>query len=409
MAKKSGKAAEIKKFKKGEIIAPQGEIDGCAYFIKKGRVEVFVKRPKQVDYHIASFEKGTVVGETALIEKQPRSATLRAMEDCELEEICKDTFLDKIKNGDETIKLVSQAIINRLQNMTLRAEILGSKIDNPCIDDLELEYADKSFVLEDEEIAKEFEKALKEQELHLRYQPIINIRSGKISGFEALMRWEHPEKGYIPPGIFIPIAEQSGLMAKASLWALKEACETYKRFIGQVGYDQDLFMSVNFSSNDLKQDNFIESVYDILSRTDMDPTALKLEITERMLVSQPENALAVLGQCREAGIDIVIDDFGTGYSSLTYLNAFPINVMKIDRSFIRKALDTPNSKKWIKSLTAMAQILGIEIIAEGAESLEEAALLRNMGCDMVQGYFYAKPLQEKEIAMLIRQWQPIKL
>jgi len=201
--------------------------------------------------------------------------------------------------------------------------------------------------------------------------------------------------------VFIPIIEDNGLIVKASSWALEEALMALKRIENRGAYNKELFMSVNFSSRDFAADGFVESVYNTISKSDVDAEQLHLEITERLLMGQPENAKDTLNECEKAGIGISIDDFGTGYSSLSYLHYFPINILKIDRSFVMKMLTDESSYQLVKSMISLGKNLKMKIIAEGVETVEEANKLRELGCDMAQGYFFARPMPEKDVTEFI--------
>lgn len=243
--------------------------------------------------------------------------------------------------------------------------------------------------------ADEFSAALTGGALSLAYQPIIEMKHGKIVGFEAFMRWEHPVHGNIPPGIFIPVAEESGLIVEASRWALKEACRALKRLSGGLGYDTSLFMSVNFSTTDLDDKNFLEQLYTIISAVDIDPSRVHVEITEKLLDHNMEQAREILGMCRSAGLGVSIDDFNTESSSLNHIHSFGINMVKIDQI-------TDHS---VSRIIDEAHGLGMMTTAEGVETEEDAAMLRAMGCDYAQGYFFARPMSEQAAIETLRGWQ----
>jgi EAL domain-containing protein (putative c-di-GMP-specific phosphodiesterase class I) len=217
------------------------------------------------------------------------------------------------------------------------------------------------------------------------------------------MRWNHPEKGFISPAVFIPMAEETGLIIEASKWALKESCRALKRMESHVGQNPDLYMSVNFSAKDFAEESFLDDLYQIISASDVVPTQIQLEITEGLLMSQPENAKQTLELCRKAGLKIAIDDFGTGYSSLSYLHTYPIDTLKIDQSFVRDMLKNNVSRELVKSIITLGKNLGMQITAEGVEEKEEGLTLRDMGCENAQGYYFAKPMPEKQATELLLQ------
>lgn len=208
------------------------------------------------------------------------------------------------------------------------------------------------------------------------------------------MRWNHPVHGAIPPGIFIPIAEESGQIVQASRWALKEACRALKRLGGALGYDSGQFMSVNFSATDLDDENFLEQLYTIISAVDIDPSRLHVEITEKLLDHDTDKARETLSLCRSARLGVSIDDFSTESSSLRHIHSFGINMVKIDQI----------TDQSVRAIIDEAHSLGMMTTAEGVETEEDAAALRAMGCDYAQGYYFARPMAEPDMIALLRSW-----
>ncbi len=393
-------------FKTGDVIIRQGDKGECAYIIESGKVEIIIEHPEGGISKIGTRGPGTIIGEMALVDDSLRVATVKAVEDCRMLEISRDDFLRRLNGTDPVIQMITQVILTRYRDMLARTKILSESMTQPPPEELERNFALKTDAVEYIKIANEFRDAIEKEQLQLHYQPIINLHTGAITGFEALMRWEHPEKGYISPAIFIPIAEETGLILGASSWALKEACNALKRIEGSTGYKQDLYMSVNFSSTDFASENFVSSVYNILSVTDMPARKICLEITERILMNQPENARETLDMCCKAGMSIAIDDFGTGYSSLSYLHAFPVQFLKIDRAFVTHMDKKESSLQLVKSILALAANMNLKTVAEGVETREEALTLRNLGCECAQGFYFARPQSEKDIILLLRSWKP---
>lgn len=390
--------SEYKKtYQAGETIIKQGEPGDSAFIIESGRVEILVENRKGDANVLGSRGEGTMIGEMALIDDAPRTATVKALEDCELLEITKDDFTLRLNNLDPILRMTMQVILTRYRDTLERSKIVDDPPGMNMVETLEVSYAEDSGAMEAVKIANNFEKALGGPEVSLHYQPMIELATGKVKGFEALMRWINGEKGFISPGVFIPIIEDNGLIVKASSWALEESLLALKRIEDKGAYDKELFMSVNFSSRDFAADGFVESVYKTISKSDVAAEQLHLEITERLLMGQPENAKDTLSECQKAGIGISIDDFGTGYSSLSYLHYFPINILKIDRSFVMKMLTDESSYQLVKSMISLGKNLKMKIIAEGVETQEEAQKLRELGCDMAQGYYFCKPLPEKDV------------
>lgn len=381
-------------FSAGDVIMRQGDMGTSAYIIESGRVEIIVESKNGEQQLVGTRGSGAMIGEMAIIDQSPRSATIKAVEECKLLEITKDNFEQRVENTDPVLRMAVQVILTRYRDVLQRAHITHSAVD---VESIEMNYAHSADAVEALKIANDFETGLENGEISMHYQPIIDLQSEKILGFEALMRWEHPERGFVPPGQFISILEDSGLIVKASQWALNESLMALKRIENRAGYDGNLFMSVNFSSDDFSHDDFIDSVYETISKSDITPRQLHIEITERLLMGQPDKARETLEMCKKAGIDISIDDFGTGYSSLSYLHSFPISTLKIDRSFIMKMTENRGVREMVRSIVGLGKNLNMKLIAEGVETEEELKALKEMGCDMVQGYYFCKPLPEKDI------------
>jgi len=237
--------------------------------------------------------------------------------------------------------------------------------------------------------------AVARDELLLHYQPVVDGASGRIQGVEALVRWQHPERGMIPPDRFIPIADESGLIVDIGEWVLRRACTQMKAWHDQ-GFG-GLSIAVNVSAVQFGQPRLLEVVSRTLEQTGLDPRLLMLEITEGVLMHDAESAVGMLRALKNMGVKIGVDDFGTGYSSLTYLKRFPIDVLKIDRSFIRDLASDEDDAAIVRAIIALAKSLHLETVAEGVETAEQAQLLRTQHVDRLQGYHFSRPLPEEKI------------
>lgn len=399
----------LKEFQTGDLIIRQGDTGGSAYIIEEGRVEILMQPAAGSEQSLGTRGPGSIIGEMALVDNAPRTATVKAIEPCKLVEISRDDFSRRLKDSDPVMHMVMGVILTRYRDTLTRSQIFGDPITFPPPESIEQGYINENHAVEAIKMENEFKAALEHGDLSLNYQPIVDLHTGQIEGFEALMRWNHPEKGFISPGVFIPIAESSGLIIEASKWALKEACDALKRIEGRVGHNQNLVMSVNFSSKDFAEDSFLDDLYNIISVSDVKPTQIQLEVTESVLMLQPDNAKETLTLCRDTGLKIAIDDFGTGYSSLSYLHYFPINVLKIDQAFIRDFMTKTNALELVKSIISLGKNLNMSIIAEGVETREEAVKIKELGCDCVQGFFFAKPMPENDVCDLIANWTPVDL
>lgn len=238
--------------------------------------------------------------------------------------------------------------------------------------------------------------ALERQEFELFYQPIVSVGTNRINGFEALIRWRHPTRGLVSPAEFIPVAEEIGLINQVGIWVLRQACYQLCSWQQTFQFHPPLTISVNLSSLQLSQSDLVEHVQRILQETGVAPDSLRLEITESALIENLEIAIACLRQLKALGIQLYIDDFGTGYSSLSRLQDLPVDLLKIDRSFV-------NQQKWdlIWVIMMLAANAGLGAIAEGVETAEELEHLQQMGCQQVQGYFFSKPVDSRAAGKLI--------
>lgn len=251
-------------------------------------------------------------------------------------------------------------------------------------------------------IENDLRHALQNNEFVLHYQPIVSLGDQTMTGFEALVRWQRPGHGLVYPNDFINIAEETGLIVALGTWVLREACRTAKQWQQEFPQDQPLTISVNLSARQFAEPDLVEQVRHVLEDVDIDPGTVRLEVTESVTMGNAERAIRVLSQLKELGIRLSLDDFGTGYSSLSYLQRFPLDVLKIDRSFVSAMCRSSESLQIIKTIVSLARNLGMLVVAEGAETEAEVVQLRALGCDFSQGYFFSKPIGEVEIATLLR-------
>ncbi len=249
--------------------------------------------------------------------------------------------------------------------------------------------------------------ALEKNEFILHYQPLVKMDTGKITGMEALLRWQHPEYGLIPPMEFIPLAEETGLIVPIGEWVLRTACAQIKAWHA-TGFPA-MHVAVNLSSVQLQQKNFAKVVKQVLSDTGLDPRYLDLELTESLLMQDMEAAEAILRELNDFGVLFSLDDFGTGYSSLSYLKRFPIDFLKIDRSFVRDITHDRYGAGIVRAIIAMAHTLNIKVIAEGVETSEHLRFLREQSCDISQGYYCSEPLDVETFTDLLRDWKRIRM
>jgi diguanylate cyclase (GGDEF)-like protein len=258
-------------------------------------------------------------------------------------------------------------------------------------------------------LENDLRRALDRDELVVFYQPIVSLKDEKISGFEALVRWQHPKQGLIPPKDFIPIAEDTGLIIDIGEKVLREACRQMREWQHEGLVDMSMTMSVNLSNKQFTSLKLEEQIAQILEETDLDPRCLNLEVTETVVTENAESACVMLRQLRALGIHLSIDDFGTGYSSLSYLHRFPVNTLKIDRSFISNMAAGNENSAIVRTIIALADNLGMAVVAEGIETETQREELSASGCESAQGFLFARPAAASAIEELLRLRQRTSL
>jgi predicted signal transduction protein with EAL and GGDEF domain len=245
----------------------------------------------------------------------------------------------------------------------------------------------------------DIKKALKNQEFILYFQPQVNLADGRIVGAEALIRWDHAERGLRSPLEFIPMAEETGLIVPLGKWILRAACQQAKSI--NKGLSLRVPISVNLSARQLADKSFVDTLSVVLQETKLDPSLLELEVTESLLMDNIDEVIEILGRIRDLGVRIAIDDFGTGYSSLSYIKRLPINRLKIDRTFIKDLPENQEDREITSLIVAMAKNLKLEVLAEGAETKPQVDLLTSLECDYSQGFYHSKPLPADQLMILL--------
>jgi len=289
-------------------------------------------------------------------------------------------------SGDSLLKNASVALHHAQQGGRNRCQFFSNEMNTRARHRLDVESG--------------IRRALTHHEFLVYYQPKIDVNTRRVAGMEALVRWRDPVRGIVSPAEFIPIAEESGLIEQIGQWVLEETCTQNRRW-QQEGLPP-VCASVNVSARQFRNRTFVASVAEVLQRTGLDPQWLELEITESMLMGDIAAIVARMEEIRALGVSLSIDDFGTGYSSLSYLSRFPVTTLKIDRAFITDVQSNPHTAEIARAIIGLSRGLNLEVVAEGAEVVEQVEFLREHGCDLVQGFFYSKPLPAEEFAVLLR-------
>ena len=393
-------------YPEGAVIYFEGEPGNNAFIIEKGRVEVSITRKgnKQV---LAEYSAGDLVGEMSLIDNSPRSATVTALEPTEVITIYRSLFDIAMNDVHPVVSLMIRTIMYH-RRKTNPSPL--SKSDQDEYYDLKKkkdpEYQhDRAEAVNLIMAEKELSEAIDNQQFELYYQPITSFENNKIVGMEALIRWNHPEGDVISAGEIIPIAEKTSLIKKLGEYIIDSACSDFSRLARDLpGINSDcpdFFISINLSAKQLIYTDFLENIKSSILNHNVDPSRIMLEITENILMQDPESALNILNKLKQLGFQVTIDDFGNGYSSMGYLHAFPIDYIKIDHSFIETMYTRSTSMTIIRSIIDLAKAVDLKVIAEGVETEDQLNIVREFGADMAQGFFLSEPMPYPDVVTLL--------
>ncbi len=379
-------------YKKGQVIFREGDPDDCAFIIETGRVQISTLKGAEV-IALSVLGPGEIFGEMAIIDGLPRSASAAALEDCELSVITRDQLQQRIEVLDPVVKLLISVLLTRIRNNNriISGERTGTDTTPDDLSNSALIVPD-SFHSAHQRIKLEQDllEALERKEFHLEYQPIVDLSNTAVKGFEALLRWNHPVRGPIPPDKFIDVAEQTSLIIPIGTWILHQAIHDLKWLQNKTGMP-DLFISINVSSRQLNDPAFVDEVIKAQKRFKVDPKYIKMEVTERVFHEGPI-VLASIDRCRKMGYAFSLDDFGTGYASMTTLFNLTIDAIKIDRTFVAGATKDPKSRAIVKAVVALALSMELQLVAEGIQDPQTTEFLRSLGCQQGQGYLFGKPM-----------------
>ncbi len=395
----------------GSAIFEEGEPGTVAYLIVAGRAAIFLRRDG-IEQPLAERGPGEIFGEMAILDSGPRPTSARAIEDCVLVPISEAQIENRLLQADPILRLCLGVVMARYRDAIalLKPHAPAVTARPVAVEPSPALKADFQAAISVVMMERALRRALDRNEFELFLQPIVRLGTETLAGFEALIRWRHPEQGLVPPMTFIPVAESSGLIVEITEWVVSEVGRIMPEIMMAAlqnpgAADGPLFLSINVTGYDLARASFPAMVGEMLRSTGIAPATLKLEITESTVMRDPAGATEALSVCREAGMGIAIDDFGTGYSSLSYLSKLPITTLKVDRAFVRAMLTTPCNRKIIQTILVLADELGIPVVAEGIEAPAEAAALAEMGCAYGQGYLYGCPVPLADTLALIRSWK----
>ncbi|WP_169568883.1 EAL domain-containing protein [Sneathiella limimaris] len=389
--------------KKGDVILSDKEIGEYAYIVESGKVAVTDRASSLGSYTLGP---GDMFGEYGLIEEATHYSTAVAAEDSLLVVISQSDIEEKSAIADPLLSLFLDFFMDRCHNLTLKHYGTDEQIQTFSS---RRHHREKRLQTSSEELVQRFkikdelQAALENSEFELFFQPIISLRGGFTSGFEALIRWNHPEKGLLTPYHFIDMAEQTDMIGEIGNWVFKDACLKAKEFNDQASKlrSPEVFVSVNISAKQFSEPDLVERFKTIARETDVKPDHVELEITESILMADTNGAKEMLQELKKFGFKIVLDDFGTGYSSLSYLHKFPIDKLKIDRSFTHAMLDDQDSQEIVRAIAGLSHNMNLEIVAEGIETMEQLSLYRDLDCHFGQGYLISKPLPIDQVYQIL--------
>ncbi len=425
-------------FDTDEYIFSEGDPGDCAYIIDSGMVEVSLDKDGR-RLVIATLTKGDILGEMAIIDRLPRTASARAIVPTVVTAIPLDYVSQKIEQSDPTVRMFLRLAMARYRDLNSRLghvfESLSTEHDKQMDDEfasttMEMKSVMTQFAEMQQRIdsavsqstqtnassmfgeetlrvtkiqvneEKELKAAVAKNEFCLQYQPIVELSSNRVVGCEALVRWKHPSGELLPPARFIGQVENSGQIVDLGYWIAEEACRFQSRLSNDLGHD--LFVAINLSGRQFEDQFLVPSLAEIMDKSGANRAKIKFEITESLLIDNPELATQSLHQLKETGAKLAIDDFGTGYSSFSYLHRFPFDTLKIDRVFISAMLRSEKSNQIVKSLVNLSHDLGMLVVAEGIESAQEAEKITQYQADLGQGYFYSRSVNEIDFVKLLR-------
>ena len=428
-------------FDTDEFIFREGDPGDCAYIIESGMVEVALDKDGR-KLVMATLTKGDILGEMAIIDRLPRSASARAIVPTDVMAIPLDYVSQKIEQSDPTVRMFLRLAMARYRDLNARLgrvfeglslgqlndegdgfaastmelkslipqflemhKRIDSAVTKPAQSDSGAMFGEKTLeitkllVTED----KMLQAAMTKKEFRLHYQPIVDLSNNKIVGCEALVRWSHPSGELLLPSRFLTHVENSDLIIDLGYWIAEQACDFQSRLCND--FQHDIFVAINLSGKQFEDQFLVPSLADIMDKTGARRERIKFEITESLLIDNPELATQSLHQLKETGAKLAIDDFGTGYSSFSYLHRFPFDTLKIDRVFVSAMARSEKSNQIVKSLVNLSHDLGMDVVAEGIETEQEAELMRGFQTAFGQGFYYSKPVNETEFVKLLQKPQ----
>ena len=378
----------------GDVLFREGDAPTTAFLIEEGMLRITAKQ-NRLSVTLGDLGPGALLGEMAVIDDSPRSATVTALSHCVLTPIDRAQFVERLESADPVLRALMLSQLTRYRSAL--AKFTGEARPSTGVESAPP--ADSPLANDKIRLESQLREALDLHTLDLRLQPIRHIASGRIAGFEALTRWNHPERGAVSPVEFFALAEETSLIMPVGEYVLREVCSALQR-LGRLALAQPVFVALNVSGRQLQDTAFIERVLAKAHECDVAPSQLKLEITESLVLDYTKVA-AFIQRCHAEGMRVALDDFGTGYSNLGHLHKLEFDTLKLDQGFVSQ-LDDPRCLAIVRAVVGMARALGCDIIAEGVETKTQLAQLTALDCEYAQGYLVGRPQSvDDALAMIV--------
>jgi len=403
-------AFDRQRFDTNELVFQWGDIGDSAYVIEEGCVEVLAGGGTEPT-RIAMLSTGAMFGEVALLDRQPRTAAVRALVPTRLIRIDRSHVEELLLRADPVIQYLMRLLLARFRSTHDAAGLQqqsGARkaLAADAVDTIDLHHA----AVRTLSLAQDLSDAINLQQLELYYQPLIAFDQLTMVGFEALIRWNHPTLGLVSPAEFIPLAEKTGLIHRIGKWVLHQAVADWAALRPYCTHNtqHQPFVSINLSAPELAGGAIVQEIQDCLHRCGMQPAELRIELTETIIIQNMEAVSRSLRELRALGVGIALDDFGTGYAGLDYLQSLPFTCLKIDKTFVQQIRQSERSVHIIKAALELARSIGLSTIAEGIEDHATGEELSKLGCSHAQGYYFGKPMPKNQVAAWLVKHQALQ-
>jgi diguanylate cyclase len=374
----------------GDVIFREGDPAGSAYLIDSGKIEISISQGGQ-RLVLSYLGPGDLLGEMSVLDQSARSAEARAVTQAQLTELKEDQIQERLNEADPILRALMESLLHRYRSGLSAAR--GTKVNlGPAP-----KVADKA--LEKMRLERQLINALDNDELSVVFQPLFDIAQNRVTGFEALTRWTHPERGNISPAEFIALAEETSLILPVGQYALRKSAEVLSGLSAEF---PDSYIAVNISARQSAVPHFAELIVDQCTRHKIDPSRIELEITESLTLDYMQ-VRALIDRCADFGIKVSLDDFGTGFSNLGHLHELAFDTVKLDQAFTRQMLDNAKCLELVRGIVNLIHAIGAKVIAEGVETRAQADKLRELGVEILQGWHVGKPLPASEMPSLLRR------